>query len=141
ASLAVAGVAMQAITRNALASPTILGVNAGASFAIVCAVFLLGVVTPSMYVWFAFGGALVASVLVYGIAAAGRGGATPVKLALAGAVMTALLTSWVWGVLAFNQRTLDEVRFWLAGSLVGRDLSILAQVAPFMGIGLVGILL
>lgn len=137
ASLAVAGVAMQAVTRNALASPTILGVNAGASFAIVTAVFVLGVVTPSMYVWFAFAGALVASVAVYGIAAAGRGGTTPVKLALAGAVLTALLGSWISAILVFNQRTLDEVRFWLAGSLAGRDLAVFVQVAPFIGVGLV----
>lgn len=137
ASLAVAGVAMQAITRNALASPTILGVNAGASFAIVTAVFLLDVVTPSMYVWCAFGGALVASVAVYAIAAVGRDGATPVKLALAGAVTTALLGSWISAVLVFDQRTLDEVRFWLAGSLAGRDLTVLGQVAPFMAVGLV----
>lgn len=92
ASLAVAGVAMQAVTRNALASPTVLGVNAGASFAIVTAVFVLDVVTPTMYVWFALAGAAAVSVLVYAIAAAGRGGATPVKLALAGAVVTALWT-------------------------------------------------
>lgn len=140
ASLAVAGVAMQAITRNALASPTILGVNAGASFAIVTAVFLLGVVTPSMYVWFAFAGALIASVAVYAIATAGRGGATAVKLALAGAVMTALLGSWISAILVFNQRTLDEVRFWLAGSLAGRDLAVFVQVAPFMAVGLVAML-
>lgn len=141
ASLAVAGVAMQAITRNALASPTILGVNAGASFAIVTAVFLLGVVSPTMYVWFAFAGALGVSVLVYGIASTGRGGATPVRLALAGAVVTALLTSWISAILVFNQRTLDEVRFWLAGSLAGRDLDVLVQVLPFIVVGLVACLL
>ena len=140
-ALAVAGVAMQAITRNALASPTILGVNAGASFAIVTAVFLLGVVSPTMYVWFAFAGALGVSVLVYGIASTGRGGATPVRLALAGAVVTALLSSWISAILVFNERTLDEVRFWLAGSLAGRDLEVLAQVLPFLLVGLVACLL
>ena len=140
ASLAVAGVAMQAVTRNALASPTILGVNAGASFAIVTAVFLLQVVTPAMYIWFAFAGALAVSVLVYAIAAVGRGGATPVKLALAGAVVTALLGSWISGILVFDQRTLDEVRFWLAGSLAGRDLDVFVQVLPFMVVGLVAML-
>ena len=138
ASLAVAGVAMQAITRNALASPTILGVNAGASFAIVTSVFLLQVVRPSMYVWFAFAGALAVSLLVYAIAAVGRGGATPVKLALAGAVVTALLNAWISGIMVFNQRTLDEVRFWLAGSLAGRDLDVFVQVLPFMVVGVLG---
>lgn len=140
ASLAVAGVAMQAITRNALASPTVLGVNAGASFAIVTAVFLLGVFTPGMYVWFAFAGAFAVSVLVYAISAVGRGGATPVKLALAGAVVTALLGSWISAILVFNQRTLDEVRFWLAGSLAGRELAVFVQVLPFMAVGLVAML-
>jgi iron complex transport system permease protein len=139
-SLAVAGVALQAVTRNALASPTIFGINAGASFAITTAVYVLGVVTPSMYVWFAFAGALVVSVLVYAIAAVGRGGATPMKLALAGAVMTALLGSWISALLVFNQRTLEEVRFWLAGSLSGRDLGVFVQVVPFMVVGLVALL-
>ncbi len=136
AALAVAGGVMQAVTRNPLASPTILGINAGAAFAIVTAVYLLGVVTPSMYVWFAFAGALAAAVVVYLLGAGGRGGATPVKLALAGAVVTALLGSWISAILVFNQRTLDEVRFWLAGSLAGRDLDVLVQVAPFLGVGL-----
>jgi iron complex transport system permease protein len=132
AALAVAGVIMQAVTRNPLAGPDILGVNAGAAFAIVTAVFLLGVVSPSMYVWFAFVGAALTTLLVYGIGSAGRSGATPVKLALAGVVVTALLSSWTSGLLVFNQRTLDEVRFWLAGSVAGRDLDVFWQVSPFL---------
>lgn len=140
AALALAGVAMQAITRNALASPTILGVNAGASFAIVTAVFVLGVVSPGMYVAFALLGAATVSVLVWAIAAAGRGGATPVKLALAGAVVTALLGSWISAILVFHQRTLDEVRFWLAGSLAGRELDLLVPVLPLLAVGVVGLL-
>lgn len=137
ACLAVAGAVMQAVTRNALASPAILGINAGASFAVVTAVFLLGIVHPAGYVWFAFAGALGAAVLVYAVGSVGRGGATPVKIALAGAVVTALLSSWISGVLIFDQRTLDEVRFWLAGSLAGRDVAVFWQVAPFMAVGLV----
>lgn len=137
AALGVAGGVMQAVTRNALASPAILGINAGASFAIVTAVFLLGVVSPSMYVWFAFAGALVTAVVVYLLGAAGPDGPTPVKLALAGAVVTALLGSWISAILVFNQRTLDEVRFWLAGSLAGRDLDVFWQVSPFLIAGLV----
>lgn len=140
AALAVAGVTMQAVTRNPLASPAILGVNAGASFGIVTAVFLLGVVTPTGYVWFAFAGALAASVLVFAIASTGRSGATPVKLALAGAVVTALLQAWINGVLVLDQRTLDEVRFWLAGSLAGRDLAVLVDVLPFLVVGLIAAL-
>lgn len=138
AALAVAGTIMQAVTRNALASPAILGINAGASFAIVTAVFLLGVVTPLGYVWFAFAGALATAVLVYVLGSVGPSGADPIKLVLAGAVVTALLNSWISAVLVMNQRTLDEVRFWLAGSLAGRDVDILVAVSPFLIVGLVG---
>lgn len=137
AGLAVAGAVMQAVTRNPLAGPEILGVNAGASFAIVTAVFLLGVVSPWMYVWFAFAGALATTLLVFAVGSAGRSGATPVKLALAGVVVSALLGSWTSAILVFNERTLDEVRFWLAGSLAGRDLFVFWQVSPFLLIGVV----
>jgi iron complex transport system permease protein len=137
AALAVAGALMQAVTRNALADPGIFGVNAGAAFAIVTAVFVLGVVSPAAYVWFALAGAVVASVLVQLVAASGRARTTPVKLALAGAVVASLLGSWTSAVLVLNQRTLDEVRFWLAGSLAGRDLEVFLDVAPFLGAGFV----
>lgn len=137
AALAVAGVALQAVTRNALASPELLGINAGAAFAVVVAVHLLGVVTPSMYVWFAFAGALVAMAVVFLVASAGPGGATPVKLALSGAVVTALLASWVSAILVLDERTLDQARFWLAGSLTGRDLATFTGVMPFLVVGLV----
>lgn len=137
AALAAAGVLLQSLTRNPLASPEILGVNAGASFAVVTAVYLLDVVSPSMYVWLAFAGAAASTLLVFLIASAGAGGATPVKLALAGAVLSALLASWISGILVLSQQTLEEARFWLVGSLVGRDLSTYAQVAPFLLVGLV----
>lgn len=137
AGLAVAGVVMQAVTRNALASPTILGINSGAAFAVVTAVFMLRISDPSAYVWFAFAGALVVAVLVYLIGSAGPSGATPVKLALAGAGLTALLSAWISAVLILDRRSLDEVRFWLAGSLAGRDLTVFWQVAPFLAVGLV----
>lgn len=136
AGLAVAGVVAQAVTRNALASPGILGINAGAAFGVVTAVFLLGLVSPSGYLWFAFGGALGAVVLVVVIASAGRAGITPVKLALAGVVLSSLLSAWISFVLIFDQRALDEVRFWLAGSLAGRDLDVFVQVLPFLATGL-----
>ncbi|WP_197536246.1 FecCD family ABC transporter permease [Blastococcus saxobsidens] len=136
AALAVAGVGLQAVTRNPLGSPEILGLNAGASFAVVTAVHLFGIVSPSAYIWFAFAGALVAMTLVFLIASAGRDGATPVKLALSGAVVTALLGSWISAILVLDERTLDQVRFWLAGSLVGRDLAAFAEVAPFLVVGL-----
>lgn len=137
AALAVAGVVAQAVTRNALASPQILGINAGAAFGVVTAVFVLGVVSPAGYLWFAFAGALTAVVVVFVVASVGQGGVTPVKLALAGVVLTSLLSAWTSFVLIFDQRTLDEVRFWLAGSLAGRDLEVFVQVLPFLAAGLV----
>ena len=103
ASFAVAGALTQGVTRNPLGAPGILGTNAGAAFAVVTAIYVAGIATPTGYVWFAFAGALGATVLVYAIASAGAGGASPVKLALAGAVVTALLGSWTAGLLFFCQ--------------------------------------
>ena len=119
-SLAVSGVLIQGVTRNPLGSPGILGINAGAAFAIVTAIFLVGLDTPLQYIWFAFAGALGAAVLVYLIGSAGRSGATPVKLALSGIIITTLFGSWTTALLLLDQETLDEARFWLAGSISGR---------------------
>jgi iron complex transport system permease protein len=141
AALAVAGAIMQAATRNPLAGPSILGVSSGAAFAIVTAVFLGRLTAPLQYVWFAFAGALGASALVYFVGSLGRDGPSPVKLALAGAIVTALLGAWTTALLLLNQQTLDVVRFWLAGSLSGRDLTVLWTVLPFIVVGLVGGLL
>src|SRR5690606_29248758 len=141
AALAVSGAVMQAATRNPLAGPSILGVSSGASFAVVSAIYFLGVATPSGYVWFAFAGAAGASLLVYGIASSGRGGATPVKLALSGVIVSALLASWSTALLLLDQETLDRVRFWNAGSLAGRPLDIFWTVLPFLALGLVGAML
>lgn len=137
-ALAVAGVLLQAVTRNALAAPEILGLNAGAAFAIVLAIHVLGVVTPVGYVWFAFAGAAGALVVVSLLGAAGRGGATPLKVALAGVVVAALLGSWTSAVLVLDAQTLDVVRFWLAGSLSGRTMAVVTQLAPLVLAGLAG---
>jgi iron complex transport system permease protein len=140
ASLSVAGALMQALTRNPLASPGLLGINAGAAMMVVVAVFLFRLPTLSLYAWFAFLGAGLAAALVYGIASLGRGAVTPLRLTVAGAAMTALLSSLMQAILVVNERTLDEIRFWLAGSVAGRDLNILLQVLPYMAVGLVGAL-
>ncbi len=92
--LAVAGATMQAVTRNPLAGPSILGVSSGASFAIVTAIYYIGITSPLGYIWFAFIGATGASALVFLIGASGRDGASPTKLALAGVVVSALLSAW-----------------------------------------------
>ncbi|GAB3306025.1 iron chelate uptake ABC transporter family permease subunit [Geodermatophilus aquaeductus] len=137
ASLGVAGALMQGHTRNPLGDPGLLGVTAGASFAVVLAIALLGVTTPSGYVWFAFAGALAGTVAVYVLGAAGRGGATPVTLALAGSTLSALLYALVRAVLVSDTDSLDAFRFWVVGALAGRGADIAWQVLPFIVAGLV----
>jgi iron complex transport system permease protein len=140
-ALAVAGALMQGLTRNPLAAPGILGINAGAALAVVLAVFLLRTGSLALYAWFAFGGAAAAAASVYVLGSLGRGGSSPLKLTVAGAALTALLSSLTTATLILSQRTLDEIRFWLAGSVAGRDLDLLVQVAPYLVLGLVVALL
>jgi iron complex transport system permease protein len=136
AALGVAGALMQAVTRNPLADPGVLGVSAGASLAVVVAIYVFGLTSLSAYVWFALVGAAVASVVVYSLGSLGRGGATPVRLALAGAALSASLGGLTSAVVLLDRRTLDQYRFWIVGSLGGRDESVLASVAPFLFTGL-----
>jgi iron complex transport system permease protein len=136
-SLGIAGALMQGHTRNPLGDPGLLGVTAGASLAVVIAISAFGVTTPSGYVWFAFLGALAGSVLVYAIGSSGRGGATPVTLALAGAALSALLFALVRTLLVGDTQTLDSFRFWVVGALAGRGADIAWQVLPFVVAGLV----
>lgn len=136
ASLGVAGALMQALTGNPLASPGILGINAGGALFVVLALFLFKSSSLASYTWFAFAGAAAAGAVVYGIGSAGRSGMTPLKLTVAGAAMTALLASMTQGILVLNERTLDEIRFWLAGSVAARDTSLFLQVLPYMASGL-----
>lgn len=136
ASLAVAGAIMQGLTRNPLADPAILGIEAGAALAVVGAVFFLGASSLTTYALFAFAGAGLSAGLVYGLGSLGRGGMTPMRLTVAGAALAALLSSLTTAMLLLNQRTLEEIRFWLAGSVAGRDLNLLVQVLPYIGVGL-----
>ncbi len=138
AGLAVSGVIMQALTRNPLASPGILGVNAGAALFLVGAIFLMGAASPSALVWFAFLGGCLAGLLVYLLGSAGRGGLNSLKLTVAGAAVTTFLLSLNQGILLLNERTLDEVRFWMAGSVSGREVSLFLQVLPYLVFGLLG---
>lgn len=137
AALALAGALMQGVTRNPLAEPGILGINAGAALAVVLAIFLLGVTSVGAYVWFAFAGAAAAAVVVYALGSAGRDGATPVKLALAGTVLAALLSSFTSAILVLDVDSLDQFRFWVVGSLAGRDMGVLLVVLPFLAVGIV----
>ncbi len=136
ASLAVAGALMQGLTRNPLADTGILGIETGAALGVVAAVFFLNIGSLYVYALFAFAGAAATAIAVYTIGSLGRGGPTPLKITIAGAALTALLSSFTTGVLIFNQRTLEEVRFWLAGSVAGRDLNLLIQASPYLLLGL-----
>jgi iron complex transport system permease protein len=136
ASLAVAGALMQGLTRNPLADTGILGIETGAALGVVAAVFFLKINSLSLYALFAFAGAALTAAAVYTLGSLGRGGSTPLKVTIAGAALSALLISLTTGILIFNQRTLEEVRFWLAGSVAGRDLDLLVQAAPYLLIGL-----
>ncbi|WP_440710788.1 FecCD family ABC transporter permease [Herbiconiux sp. YIM B11900] len=140
AALGLAGALMQGLTRNPLADPGLLGVNAGASLAVVTAIAAFGVTAPSGYIWFAFIGAALAAVLVYAVAS-GRNGPTPLSLTLAGAAVTAVLTSLITLVLLRDLDTLGQYRFWSVGSLVGRDAGTALALAPFLIVGAVVALL
>ncbi|MFC6088044.1 iron ABC transporter permease [Saccharothrix sp. BKS2] len=135
AALGVGGALMQGHTRNPLADPGILGVTQGASFAVVLSIFTLGVDNLYGYVWSAFAGALVASVVVF-LLGSGRSGPTPVTLALAGAAVSALMTGLVSALVLLDRQSLDAFRFWQVGGLAGRELSVLWQVLPFLLVGL-----
>ena len=137
AALGLAGAVMQGVTRNPLADPGILGVNSGAALFVVLAISVFGISSVLGYVWFAFLGAGVAAVVVYSVASLGREGATPIKLALAGAAITAAFGAVTTSFLLFNQSTFDQFRFWQVGALAGRDLTVAIQVGPFLLVGAV----
>lgn len=134
--LAVAGVLLQGATRNPLASPFLLGITAGAGFAVVVTVALLDM--PSGYaVWAAFVGGAVAAGTAVALAGTGRDAMSPVRLALSGAIVSLLLSAWTQALLALNQANADEVRHWLAGSLAGRDAAAAPPLLPLVALGLV----
>jgi iron complex transport system permease protein len=137
AALGLGGALMQGVTRNPLADPGILGVNGGAALFVVGGIYWFGLSTLTAYVWLAFLGAAAASVAVYFLGSMGREGATPVKLALAGAALTAMLGSLTTALLIGDVDTFDQFRFWSVGSFAGRGPDIAKQVAPFILIGIV----
>ncbi|MDX3643430.1 FecCD family ABC transporter permease [Streptomyces sp. MB09-02B] len=137
AALGLSGSLMQALTRNPLADPGILGVSAGAAFAVVLSVGVLGIGSVYGYIWFAFGGAFAASVLVYLLGGLGRSGSTPVKLALAGVAVTSLLFSLTSAIALTDPDALNRYRFWSAGSLANQDEAVLLRVLPFLAVGAV----
>ncbi|KQQ04283.1 hypothetical protein ASG06_11870 [Rathayibacter sp. Leaf185] len=135
AALGAAGLLMQAVTRNRLADPGLLGVNAGASAAVVVAIGFFGVSTASGYVWFAFAGAAAAAVLVHLVG--GGDGRDPIGTVLAGVALGACLSALIGIVTLLDEETFESYRFWVVGSLERRELDTAAQLSPFVMLGLV----
>ncbi|OLN22607.1 iron ABC transporter [Domibacillus antri] len=140
-SLAMAGVIMQTLMKNPLASPDILGINAGAGFFVVMGLVMFGVGSNQSITWLAFIGAALAQFLVFVLGSAGREGLTPMKMTLAGAAIAAMFSSITQGFLVFNEAMLDQALFWLAGSVQGRNLDLLLSVLPYLAAGVLGAML
>ena len=136
-ALALAGTLMQGLTRNPLADPGLLGVNAGAAVAVLLAITVWGVTTPSGFVWFAFLGAAASAVVVAVIGARGPDGANPAKLALTGAAVTAGLTAVTTLLLTTSTTAFDVFRYWQVGGLTARGLDAVAVVAVPILLGVV----
>ena len=134
-ALGLAGALMQALTRNPLADPGILGINAGAAASVVVAIRVLGVASLVGYIWFAFFGAAAAFVVVYLLGSRGRSGASPERLALAGAAVGAALLAVTNAIALLDVTTFDRYRLWVVGALSGRDLRIFWYVLPFIVAG------
>ncbi|WP_436771773.1 FecCD family ABC transporter permease [Yinghuangia sp. YIM S09857] len=135
AALGLSGALMQALTRNPLADPGLLGVSLGAATGVVIAITFAGIGSLLGYVWFALAGAALASAAVYILGSSGRGAATPERLVVAGAAMTAVLYAFNTGVLVLRPRAFDEFRFWTVGSLAGRNTEVVLTVLPFIAVG------
>ena len=135
ASLALAGVAMQALTRNPLAEPGLLGVNSGAAFAVALAISAFGATSVDDYVWFAFAGSALAASFIYVVSA--RRGRTSghAHLVLVGAAVSAALGSCTGIITMFDKEAFDSYRFWVIGSLADRGYGILAPLLPFFAAG------
>ncbi|MBU5445476.1 iron ABC transporter permease [Paenibacillus sp. MSJ-34] len=136
AALGVSGALMQAVTRNPIADPSILGVNTGASLFVVCGIAFLNISTAHQYIWLALVGAAVTAVFVYGIGSMGRGGATPIKLVLAGAATSAALSSLVTAIMIPRSYVMDQFRFWQVGSVGSATWSAIATFAPLLIVGI-----
>ncbi|MEU6995084.1 iron ABC transporter permease [Streptomyces sp. NPDC046465] len=136
-ALGVGGALIQGYTRNPVADTGLLGVNAGASFAVVSAIAVFGLSNPFQYVWFAFVGAAVAGVVVFGLASIGRGAGNPLTLALAGQGITVFLAAMTTAVSLSDQKSLNALRFWNAGSVAGVGFDVIWPVTAFIGVGLV----
>ncbi|WP_219820416.1 iron ABC transporter permease [Pseudoclavibacter sp. RFBG4] len=135
AALGVSGAVMQGVTRNPLADPGILGVNMGASLAVVTGIAYFGLASASSFIWVAISGAALAAVFVYVVGSLGRGGATPLKLALAGAATSAALASFVTAIILPRGDISQSARSWQIGGVGGGTWDSITQVLPFLIVG------
>ncbi|WP_067862150.1 FecCD family ABC transporter permease [Nocardia shimofusensis] len=136
-ALGATGALIQGYTRNPLADSGLLGLNAGAAFFGALSVCLFGFTDPGQYIWFAMTGALIAGLIVFGASSIGGGRAGPLSLVLAGAAVTAFLQAMTQAVVLFDASVLDTYRFWVVGTVAGRDAAVFWQVLPFITIGAV----
>ncbi|MFF2480493.1 FecCD family ABC transporter permease [Paenibacillus sp. NPDC058071] len=136
ACLAVAGAVMQVITRNPIASPSIFGVNSGASFMVVIASGWLGFSGMHSLVLFALAGAAISGAIVFVLGSIGRDGMTPIKITLAGSSIAAFFASLTQGFMLSSGKMFDQVLVWLVGSVAGRSMAMLTSVLPYMAVGL-----
>lgn len=137
AALGLAGAVMQGVTRNPLADPGILGVNMGASLAVAVGIVSFGLSSASAFIWVAIFGAAVAAIFVYAVGSLGRGGATPLKLALAGTAISAALASLIRAFVLPRSDIASGVQSWEIGGVGGAGPESLRQVLPFLAVGLV----
>ncbi len=137
AALSISGAMMQAVTRNPIADPSILGVNTGASLFVVCGMAFFHISTGNQYIWLAFAGAAITAIFVYGLASVGHGGATPIKLALAGTAAGTALQSLVNTVMLPNSQVMDQFRFWQTGSIGGATWDDIWLILPYFIVGFV----
>jgi len=137
AALGVSGALMQSVTRNPIADPSILGVNTGAALFVVCGISFFNMGSASQYIWFALVGAIITAIFVFGIGSIGSGGATPLKLVLAGAATSAALSSLVMAIMITRSNVMDQFRFWQVGSVGAGNWNSISIFIPFLIIGIV----
>ncbi|MFC4321757.1 FecCD family ABC transporter permease [Litchfieldia salsa] len=136
AALGVSGALMQSVTRNPIADPSILGVNTGAALFVVCGISFFNIGSASQYIWFALVGAVITAIFVFGIGSMGSGGATPLKLVLAGAATSAALSSLVMAIMIPRSNVMDQFRFWQVGSVGSGNWDSISIFIPFLIVGL-----
>ncbi|WP_406601098.1 FecCD family ABC transporter permease [Lysinibacillus louembei] len=135
AALGVSGALMQSVTRNPIADPSILGVNMGASLFVVCGIAFLNISSANQYIWLAIAGSMLTAVFVFGIGSMGASGATPLKLVLAGAATSAILSSLVVAVMIPRSNVMDQFRFWQVGSVGASTWDAIQLFIPFLIVG------